>query len=246
MKKIIFTALLALAAVAGQAQVKCHIEGEILSDKYGDKVVICEFGLDQRIHDDPSIYVKAVNGKFSTTVESGCIKMYEIYLKGEYDKGTLRVSYFLLENGTVRVIFPKDDEKAITWTSDGEEGYKIQMLNTMLREKFYNSGDSIDFLLESSEHRAEYVDTVKRELTEKGKLLMKKRQELYNDGLDFEYNYLSKHPMIWTLYETLKSLEILKNAHRYSDLDPTRWERYVKLYHDKLYKLYPNHPIHEQ
>ena len=245
-KKIIFTALFALVAVAGLAQVKCHIEGEILNDKYGNDVVICEFGLDVRILDDPSIHVKAVNGKFSTTIESDCVKMYEIFLKEEYDKGAFRVSYFLLENGTVRVVFPEDEEKPIIWTSDGEEGHKRQVLYTMLREKYYDSADSIGYLMERSEHRAEYVDPVKGELTEKGKLLMKKQQELYDEGLDFEYNYLSEHPMLWTLYETLKSLEILKGAHYFSDFDPIRWERYVKLYHDKLYKLYPNHPIHEQ
>ena len=45
-KKTIITILLALAAVVGQAQVKCHIEGKFINDKWGDDVVICKMGTD--------------------------------------------------------------------------------------------------------------------------------------------------------------------------------------------------------
>ena len=43
-KKIITTLLLALVAITGQAQVKCHIEGKFMNDKWGDEVVICKMG----------------------------------------------------------------------------------------------------------------------------------------------------------------------------------------------------------
>ena len=47
-KQTIITILLALVAMAGQGQVKCHVEGEIMTDKYGDDVVVCKDGTDLR------------------------------------------------------------------------------------------------------------------------------------------------------------------------------------------------------
>lgn len=39
-KEIIITALLALLAMTGQGQVKCHVEGKFVDNKWGDEVVI--------------------------------------------------------------------------------------------------------------------------------------------------------------------------------------------------------------
>ncbi len=47
-KKTIITILLALIAVAGQAQVKCHVEGTLETDAWGDEIIICEAGNDLR------------------------------------------------------------------------------------------------------------------------------------------------------------------------------------------------------
>ena len=47
-KKTIITALLALVTLAGQAQVKCHIEGKFVDNNWGDEVVICKMGTDLR------------------------------------------------------------------------------------------------------------------------------------------------------------------------------------------------------
>ena len=59
-KTLIITILLALTSVIGQAQIKCHIEGKIMTDKYGDDVVICKNGTDLRVNDTPSIHYKPV------------------------------------------------------------------------------------------------------------------------------------------------------------------------------------------
>ena len=47
-KQTIITILLALVAVAGQAQVKCHVEGTLETDMWGDEIIICEAGTDLR------------------------------------------------------------------------------------------------------------------------------------------------------------------------------------------------------
>ena len=53
-KKTIITILLALVALAGQAQVKCHIEGKFVDNKWGDEVVICKRGTDLQEGDRPA------------------------------------------------------------------------------------------------------------------------------------------------------------------------------------------------
>ena len=76
-KKNIITALLALVAITGQAQVKCHIEGKFVDNKWGDEVVICKIGTDLRVNDAPEWHHKAVNGRFECDIETDVPEMYE-------------------------------------------------------------------------------------------------------------------------------------------------------------------------
>ena len=66
-KQTIITILLALVAVAGQAQVKCHVEGTLETEAWGDEIIICEAGTDLRVVDDPRFHVKAKDGHSPTT-----------------------------------------------------------------------------------------------------------------------------------------------------------------------------------
>ena len=68
MKQTIITILLVLAAVVGQAQVKCHIEGTLETDAWGDEIIICEAGTDLRVVDEPRFHVKAKDGQNRTFV----------------------------------------------------------------------------------------------------------------------------------------------------------------------------------
>ena len=51
-KKIIITALHALVTLAGQAQIKCHIEGEQRDTTQGRTVIICPANVDFRVSDN--------------------------------------------------------------------------------------------------------------------------------------------------------------------------------------------------
>ena len=70
-KQIIITILLALVAMAGHAQVKCHIEGTLETDAWGDEIIICEAGTDLRVVDEPRFHVKAKDGHFTYDIETG-------------------------------------------------------------------------------------------------------------------------------------------------------------------------------
>ena len=93
-KQTIITILLAIVAMAGQAQlmeqreqsgvysnyaerqkktegqVKCHVEGTLETDAWGDEIIICEEGTDLRVVDDPRFHVKAKDGHFTYDIET--------------------------------------------------------------------------------------------------------------------------------------------------------------------------------
>ena len=75
-KKTIITILLALVATTGQAQVKCHVEGTLETDVWGDEVIICEAGTDLRVVDEPRFHVKAKDGHFTYDIETDFPRLY--------------------------------------------------------------------------------------------------------------------------------------------------------------------------
>ena len=56
MNRTIFTFLLALVWTAGQAQVKCHIEGQLKDKTQGTTVIVCPVGVNLYASDN---FVKA-------------------------------------------------------------------------------------------------------------------------------------------------------------------------------------------
>ena len=151
-KKTIITALFALVALTGWAQVKCHVEGKIMTDKYGDDVVICKEGTDLRVNDAPSLHYKAVNGRFECDIESDHIDMYEVKLPQQMEEGSWFTAKFLVENGTVWIEMYED--KAPKVQSTGKEGHLHQALDSLEDVLFWNVVDELDRELE--EHMEKY------------------------------------------------------------------------------------------
>lgn len=148
--------LFALVVMTGHGQIKCNIEGEIMTDKYGDEVVICEFGIDLRLHDDPSFHLKAVNGKFSTTIECQHLSRYKVFLYQQYQEGQYYYGTFLAENGHVHIkLYP---DRAGEVLSEGIEGKKRQVLDSILRKQYQEPIAAIDALMEDPERLSEYYN----------------------------------------------------------------------------------------
>ena len=82
-KKTIITILLALVATTGQAQVKCHVEGTLETDAWGDEIIICEEGTDLRVVDDPRFHVKAKDGHFTYDIETDYPRLYKVFFLTE-------------------------------------------------------------------------------------------------------------------------------------------------------------------
>ncbi|SFB77280.1 Glutathione peroxidase, house-cleaning role in reducing lipid peroxides [Xylanibacter ruminicola] len=175
-KKTITTILLALVAMTGQAQIRCHVEGTLETDAWGDEVIICEAGTDLRVVDNPSFHVKAKEGRFSYDTEIDYPKLYNIFFLKQYKMGRLFMGKFIAENCKVNVTMYENKEPYIV----------------------VNGEDSC------------------------------------------------KHPILWTLYDVLNAIQVLKHSDVYVDFDKSQYERYLSLYHDTLINCFPSHPIHDQ
>ncbi len=276
-KTLIITILLALTSVIGQAQIKCHIEGKIMTDKYGDDVVICKNGTDLRVNDTPSIHYKAVNGQFSCDIETDHIEMFECVLPLQMEEGSWFTARFLLEDGTVMIEMYED--KAPKIQSTGKEGRLHQTLDSLEDVHFWNVVHELDReleanmkkyfkpdfvsayqILKSSEADSlpkEYLDSVKNVLNsyydderegynDEGWALWQQRKDLAGRVRPFRIEYYTEHPMLWAYYDVLDAYERLKDAKYFTDFNPAPYEQMIKLYDEKLCKLYKEHPIHKK
>ena len=79
MKKTIITVLLALVAMAGQGQVKCHIEGELCDTPQGKTVVICPTNVDIRVSDNYITSKADAQGHFSCDIEADKMSLYNVF-----------------------------------------------------------------------------------------------------------------------------------------------------------------------
>ena len=196
-KQAIITILLALFTMAGQAQIKCHVEGTLETDAWGDEIIICEAGTDLRVLDDPHFHVKAKDGHFTYDIETDFPKLYKVFFLKQYETGSWLTGKFLTENCNVNVTMYED--KPVRIVCNGEEGRKLAM-----------------------------------------------RDSITAGRRPFRIAYAEKHPMLWTLYDVLDAIKMLKHADVYVNFDKSEWEPYLTLYHDKLINYYPGHPVHEQ
>ena len=109
MKKFSITLLLAFVALAGQAQVKCHIEGQLKDKTQGTMVIVCPVGVNLYASDN---FVKAkadAEGHFALDVEADKICLYTAFLEEQYQHGSWRYGNFLVEDkATVKLLFDPD------------------------------------------------------------------------------------------------------------------------------------------
>ena len=278
MWKILLIVSLALIAMTGQGQIKCHVEGTLETDAWGNEIIICEAGTDLRVVDEPRFHVKAKDGKFTYDIETDFPRLYEVFFLKQYKTGNWFPGKFLAENCNVNVTMYKD--KRVRIVSNGAEGRKHAVKDSIEDVRFWNPVREIDDQLENSDRRAEffkadfisaineaktwnvdslpqaYVDSVRQIInhymqnrnemyTTKGWQLKQQRDSI-TDGLrPFRLAYAEEHPMLWTLYDVLDAIYVLNDANVYG-INPSEWEPYLTLYHDKFINLYPNHPIHQQ
>ena len=152
MRSMVFI-LLCLATTAG-AQVRCHVEGTLMTDRWGDEVIICPQGTDMRVGDKAEYHVRAVNGRFTTDITAAVPTMYKAYFENEAATGGFYSSQFLVEDGTVNLTMYADSAHKVV--STGLEGRRHQTLDSLESLLFFREVREIRNRLQDSKNRLLY------------------------------------------------------------------------------------------
>lgn len=239
-QKNIITVLLAFIAMAGQAQIKCHIEGELRDTTQGKTVVICPADVDIRVSTNYLTAKADAQGRFSCDVETERMKLYKVFLHEEWKHGAWHTREFLVEDGaTVRLNFGENEWKAVS--GGPEQTLKIQM-NTEAERLYLSRMRTI-----ANQTKAEMEPQI-AELQAQGKdpkedsLLMKRYQKsideyekLYNEYRSWEQKYYAAHPMQYTLHDIANQMQF-RNDKKVPEL--------IELYRSVYKDFHPENPVH--
>ena len=238
-KKSIITTLLALVAMAGLGQVKCHIEGELRDTTQGKTVVICPSNVDIRLSDNFITAEADAEGHFSCDVETDKMSLYYLFLHEQWERGSLMYAKYLVENGaTVSLRFDDNQWKVI---SGGPEQTMRVKMDAEADSLYRNKMDEIEKQAQA------YIRQRVEELQAQGKnleedtLLMKRNEEvraeyekLYDEYKAWEMEYYAAHPMLYTLYDIADQMQ-------YSN---GRQDKLINLYRSSYENFHPENSIH--
>ena len=242
-KKAIITLVLALVAMAGQAQVKCHIRGELRDTTQGKTVVICPADVDIRVSDNYITTVADAKGQFSCDVNTDKMQLYNVFLHEQYEHGSWRNVNFLVENNATVSLFFEDN----TWkvVSGGPEQMQKIRMDAEAERLYITRMDSIE--KEAMKELRPRVEELQKQgkNPEEDTLLMKRNQEfmaeyekLYNEYHAWEFDYYAAHPMQYALYDIAERMQYRND--RYDDMKA----RLMNVYHTAYENFHPENPIH--
>ena len=242
-KKAIITILLALIAMAGQAQVKCHIRGELRDTTQGKTVVICPADVDIRVSDNYITTMADAKGQFSCDVNTDKMRLYNVFLHEQYEHGSWRNVNFLVENNATVSLFFEDN----TWkvVSGGPEQMQKIRMDAEAERLYITRMDSIEKgAMKELRPRVEELQKQGKN-PEEDTLLMKRNQEfmaeyekLYNEYRAWEFDYYAAHPMQYALYDIAERMQYRND--RYDDMKA----RLMNVYHTAYENFHPENPIH--
>ena len=242
-KTTIITALLALAAMAAQGQVKCHIKGELRDTTQGNTIVICPASVDIRVSDNYITAKADAQGHFSCDVETDKMSLYNVFLHEQWEQGSWRNENFLVENATtVSLCF--DDNTWRIVSGGPEQALKIKMDEEAMR-LYISRMDAIE--KQAKEEIRPRVEALQAQgkNPEEDSLLMKRNQDfmveyqkLYDEFRSWELEYNASHPMQYLLYDIVDQMQY--NSVRHDE----QKTKLMNLYHSAYENFHPENPIH--
>lgn len=225
----------------GEGPLTCYVEGELLSDKYGNHVMLWEEGAAmQEALFDHSNRVRIIDGRFYITIHPKDISMYNISV--EQQDGTYLNSYSFLAEDNAHIKIQITDNRIII-KSDGEEGRKHEALDSIEMENYKEFGVLCAELNDSDRKKefftedyiwASYGYTENKNLTpaiedsarnmmnyfnenpykkytEAGLKLAQRIDSVVDAKERFRINYYAEHPMLWALYDVLFAARSIYN-----------------------------------
>ena len=222
-KQTIITILLALVAMAGQGQVRCHVIGTVAEGTTPIELRIYRDGEDPK---NSTLRSVVKNGRFECDVEDAQIERWHIVDFGEVmEKGmTLRSEEFFSEDGATVTIRLDGDKFDIQ--STGKEYQAWHAMEQAAEEKFMSAYETLD------ENATPHSD----QQSENDKQKMAKLENEYHQ---WTLDYYKAHPMLGFLFELDGRL---KGFH----FNDTGLAAMLDIYHRQYTTLYPDHPVHQR
>ena len=238
-KKSIITTLLALVAMAGLGQVKCHIEGELRDTTQGKTVVICPSNVDIRLSDNFITAEADAQGHFSCDVETDKVGLYSLFLHEQWKRGSFMYAKYLVENGaTVSLRFDDNQWKVI---SGGPEQTLRVKMDAEADRLYRNKMDEMAKQAQAEIRQRVEALQAHGKNPEEDTLLMKRNEELraeyeklYDEYKAWEMEYYAAHPMLYTLYDIADQMQYSIGSQ----------DKLINLYHSSYENLYPENSIH--
>lgn len=238
-KKNIITVLLALVALAGQGQVKCHIEGELRDTTQGKTVVICLANVDLRVSDNYITAEADAQGHFSCNVETDKMSLYKVFLREQWERGSWMYANYLVENGA-NVSLRFDDNQWKVISGGPEQTLKVAM-DAEADRLYLNKMNAINKQAEAEIRPKVEALLAQGKNPEEDTLLMKRNAEfmteyekLYDELRAWEFEYYAAHPMQYTLYDIADQMQYSSRRH----------DKLMNLYHSSYENFHPENTIH--
>ena len=270
-KKAITTILLALVAMAGLGQVKCHVVGTVADGVERQTFYVAQQGT---ADDDDAKWteVNVKDGSFSLDIVADTTEMYEM-IEDHWQGG--HFALFLVENDTVRItITPEDDDARIDVIAGGAEQEKWLKMQRMSKDLFGQEAEVIDRKLDSLyEDDLVYSEAYRRLQEERDTYdranpdnvhaletiyarmnSMKHDKSAYSpEARKLIQAHDSLHAQVdaWTKaykanHPMLYGLLYLEVSMLYAYDDINEARPYLDEYHQLYENLFPEHPVHQR
>ena len=219
----IITILLALVAMAGQGQVRCHVIGTVAEGTTPIELRIYRDGEDPK---DSKLRPVVKNGRFECEVEDAQIERWHIVDFGEVmEKGmTSRSEAFFVEDGATITI--RLDGDMFDIQSSGKEYLAWHAMEQAAEEKFMSAYEQLDE--NATPHSDQQSENDKQKMA-----------ELKNEYHQWTLDYYKVHSMLGFLFELDGRL---KGFH----FNDTGLAAMLDIYHRQYTTLYPDHPVHQR
>ena len=227
--KTIITILLALIALTGHGEIKCHVVGTVADGVKRQTFYVAQQGT---ADDDDAKWteIKVKDGRFTLDIEAETTEMYEII---EDHKEGGHFALFLVENDTLHISITPDDEGArLDVVAGGPEQEKWLEMQRMSKGLFGQEAEMIESKLDSLEDN-DLLDTPE------GRKLVQAHDSLKAQIDAWMKAYKADHPMLYGLLY----LEV-GMLYAYDDINEAR--PYLDEYHQLYEHLFPKHPAHRR
>ena len=235
------------------SQIKCHIEGSLETDAWGDDIIICEDGTDLRAADNSRFHVKAKDGHFTYDIETDFPRLYQVCFAKQLKTGKFYVGNFLTENCNVSITMYED--KPIHIVSNGEEGLRHIVKDSIEKVRFMNALEEIDNKLRAPDHmtefyNAEFLSTVAKIRSMDVDSLPKAYVDSIRQVIDYymrnESEQFNTQGLLLKQRRDSITAELSQFRIAYAEKHPMLWTLYDVLFATQYLKYADNHPIHEQ